>query len=417
MTEPLDRPRRKDPQKRTVSPTLPPASRSRKALGFLVGAAEGRFVLQRCEDCGAVCHPPREACPKCLSPDLNWRDMPEGGELIAETTIRTSTNTYFRERMPWRTGTVRLDAGVTVLAHVHGDVAPQARVRMIARTDKSGKGVLMALPEKETENMADDRQLRELTCDPKHRRVLITDGRSATGLALAKALSQAGAAIVFAGIAEDWRPWRGQQSLSEIANVETMALDLTDTDSVRELAGEIGGKVDILINNAEYVRPGGAMTRSDIVTAREEMETNYFGPLRLMQAFGPAMRSRGADGVNSACAWVQISSVYALCNWPEFGSTSASQAAAVSLGQCLRGEMAGSGVKVVNVFTGPLEEDWRQPLPPPKVTAEALAKDVVSGLRQGLEEVVVGDVAKDFMRRFREDPRVLERELTQVEGI
>ncbi|MEZ5812538.1 MAG: SDR family NAD(P)-dependent oxidoreductase [Rhizobiaceae bacterium] len=417
MTEALKRPPRKDPQKRTVSPTLPPASRSRRALGFLVAAAEGRFVLQRCGDCGAVAHPPREACATCLSVNLDWHDMPEGGELIAETTIRTSTNTYFRERMPWRAGTVLLDAGVTVIAHVHGDVAPGARVRMIARTDKSGKGVMMALPAKETENMADDRQLRELTCDPKHRRVLITDGRSATGLALAGALSGAGASTVFAGIAEDWRPWQGREALAAVDNVEIVALDLTDTVSVNELAGEIGGKVDILINNAEHVRPGGVLDRSDIVTARDEMEVNYFGAMRLMQAFGPAMRSRGADGVNSATAWVQISSIYALSNWPHFGSTSASQAAALSLGQCLRGEMAGSGVKVVNVFTGPLDEDWRQPLPPPKVTPDALARDIVSGLQQGLEEIVAGDVARDFMRRYREDPRVLERELTQIEGM
>ncbi len=417
MTEPLKKPPRKDPQKRTVSPTLPPASRSRKALGFLVAAAEGRFALQQCDDCQTVCHPPREACPKCLSLNLFWRDMPTGGELVAETIIRTSTNSYFRERTPWRTGTVKLDAGVTVMAHIHGDVEQGTRVRMIARTDKSGKGVMMALPEQETDNMADDRQLRELTCDPKHRRVLVTDCRTASGQALAKALSDAGASIVFAGISEAWRPYQGAEALAAIANVEIVPLDLTDTTSVKELAGEIGGKVDILVNNAEYVRPGGALDRDDVVTARDEMEVNYFGPLRLMQAFGGAMRSRGADGVNSACAWVQISSVYALANWPAFGCTSASQAAAVSLGQSLRGELAGSGVKVVNVFSGPLEEDWRQPLPPPKVTPQVLARDVVSGLRQGIEEIVVGDVAKDFMRRFREDPRVVERELTGIEGI
>ncbi len=417
MTEALKKPPRKNPQKRSVSPTLPPASRSRKAFGFLVAAAEGRFVLQQCEACNTVCHPPREACPKCLSMALEWRDMPEGGRLIAETTIRTSTNIYFRERTPWRTGSVELDAGVTVIAHIHGDVSAGGRVRMIARTDKSGKGVMMALPEQETENMADDRQLRELTSDPKHRRVLITDCRTPAGQALARAMCEAGAAIVFAGIAEDWRPCPGADELAATARVEIMPLDLSDTISVNELAGEIGGKVDILINNAEYVRPGGALDRSGIVTARDEMETNYFGPLRLMQAFCPAMRSRGADGVNSASAWVQVSSVYALCNWPAFGCTSASQAAAISLGQSLRGEMAGSGVKIVNAFTGPLEEDWRQPLPPPKVTPAALARNIVSGLQQGLEEIIIGDVAKDFMRRYRDDPRVLERELSQIEGI
>ena len=416
MTDPIQRPPRKDPQKRTVLPTLPPTSRSRKALGFTVAAAEGRFALQKCGDCSSVTYPPREACPKCLSMDLKWTEMPEGGRLIAETTIQTSTNVYFRERTPWRTGTVQLDAGITVLAHIHGDVPEGGRLRMIARTDKSGQGVLMALPEQETANMADDKQLRELTCDPKHRRVLITDGRTPLGQAVAKAVSAAGASLVFVGIAETWRPYAGADELAAVPNVEIMPLDVTDSISVKELASEIGGKVDILINTAEHVRAGGVMDRDGIVTARDEMEVNYFGPLRLIQAFGPGMRFRGADGVNSACAWVNLLSVYALSNWPAYGSTSASQAAAYSLSQCLRGEFRGSGVKVLNTLFGPLEEDWRQHLPPPKVTPEGLAKAVVGALRQGLEELAVGAVAEDFLLRWKEDPRVLERELTQPEG-
>ena len=52
MTTPLPRPKRKDPVKRTRLPALPPAPRSREALGLTAMAAEGRFALQRCEDCG-----------------------------------------------------------------------------------------------------------------------------------------------------------------------------------------------------------------------------------------------------------------------------------------------------------------------------------------------------------------------------
>ncbi|MGI9483484.1 MAG: SDR family NAD(P)-dependent oxidoreductase [Hyphomicrobiales bacterium] len=415
MVDPLARPKKKNPQKRTVSPTLPPMPRSRKALGFTVAAAEGRFSLQKCSGCEAVIHPPREACPLCLSMELFWADISPGGELIAESTIHTSTNTYFRERTPWRIGTVKLDEGPAVLAHIHDDVRSGARVKMIARTDKAGQGVLMALPEKETENMADEAKLRELTCDPKHRRVLITDGRTQIGRAMAEAVSAAGASIVFVGIGEQWRGETGEDSLREIANVEVMPLDVTDTVSVNELAGEIGGKTDILINTAEHVRPGGAMTSKGLITARDEMEANYFGLLRLIQAFGPAMRGRGADGANSATAWVNLMSVYALSNMPSFGPTSASQAAAYSLSQCLRSEFLGSGVKVMNVLFGPIEEDWRQPLPPPKVTPEALAKAVVGGLQQGLEELSVGAVAEDVVARWKEDPRVLERELTQAQ--
>lgn len=417
MSTPIQKPPKKNPQRRTVQPTLPPAFRSRKALAFTVAAAQGRFCLQKCGSCGKVSYPAREACPGCLSMDLDWQDMPTGGELIAETTIRTSTNTYFRERMPWRSGTVMLDAGIAVLAHIHGDVEPGGRVHMIARTDKSGKGVMMALPTQEVEHMADDKQLRELTCDPKYRRVLITDGRSQTGQALARAMSDAGASIVFVGLAEDWRGFPGQAALEDIPNVEIVPLDVTDTNSVQECAGEIGGKVDILINTADHTRPGGIMGRRDVVTSRDEMEVNYFGLMRLMQGFGPGMRARGADGVNSACAWVNLLSVYALSNKPDFGSSSASQAAALSLAQCFRGEMAGSGVKVVNAYHGPLDDEWHQPLPPPKVAAKLVAREVTHALQQGLEDIAIGDVAKDVWGRWKEDAGVLEKELTQIEGM
>ena len=56
----------------------------------------------------------------------------------------------------------------------------------------------------------------------------------------------------------------------------------------------------------------------------------------------------------------------------------------------------------------------RQSLPPPKVTPERLARSVVETLQQGIESVALGPVAEDVMRRYREDPMVLERELAQI---
>ncbi len=415
MTKPLKRPPKKDPQKRTDSPTLPPFARSRKAIAFTTMAAEGRFALQVCSECKHISYPQREICPKCWSMDLQWQDIENGGKLISETVLRTSVNTYFRERMPWRVGTIKLDAGPTVLAHIQGDVGEFERVRLIARTDKSGQGVIMALPEKETPNMADDRQLRALTCDLKYRRALVTDGRTELRQRMAKALSSAGATRIFVGIAEDWRPYEGSDELAAIPGVEIMPLDVTDTISVNELAAEMGDKADILINTAEYIRPGSPLDRHGVTLARDEMETNYFGLLRLMQAFGHVMRSRGADRDNSACAWVNLLSVYALSNWPVYGTTSASQAAALSLSQSLRGDFSGSGVKVINVLFGPLEESWRQPLPPPKVTPQRLADTVINALQEGIENVTLGPVAEDVVRRYRQDPFVLERELTQLQ--
>lgn len=416
MTTPIVPPPKKDPQKRTRVPTRPSELRSRAALGLAAAAAEGRFMLQRCAECGVLQYPPRDACASCLSVDLPWIDVPSSGRLVAETTVRTSTNVYFRERTPWRIGTVRLDAGPSVMCHVHGDVPRGGAVRLINRLDKSGQGVFYALPAEGTPAMEDDPQLRELSCDPKFRRVLITDARNPNALALAKAFSDAQASIVFVGESESWRTWPGRQALEEIPRIEIMPLDVTDTRSVRELCGEIGGKTDILVNNARFVRPGGIMGRGDTVFAREEMETGYFGLMRLAQAFGPAMRGRGADGQNSAVAWVNLLSVYAYSNLPDFGAFSAANAAAHSLSQCLRAEMRPGGVRVMNVYSGPTEDEWHQPLPPPKVAPAALAKAVVAGLRGGLEDVFVGDVATDLIDRWRAGPKILEREMTESGG-
>jgi NAD(P)-dependent dehydrogenase (short-subunit alcohol dehydrogenase family)/uncharacterized OB-fold protein len=407
-------PPRKDPRRKSRAPLLPPGGRSRAALAMSAAAARGVFMLQRCPGCGAFQYPPRDACAGCLSVDLAWTPAPDGGEVIAATTVRIASDGYFRERTPWRTGTVRLDAGPIVVAHLHGEVgAPPQRVRVAPYLDRGGNAVLMALPTEGSETMADDRQLREMTADPKFRRVLVTDGRSPLGRAMARAVSDAGAAIVFVGVAERWKGFSEAAELAAIKNVEIMDIDVTDTASVTALAGEIGGKTDILINTADHVRPGGVLTRQGVTAAKDELETNVLGLMRLAQAFGPAMVARGADGDNSARAFVNILSCYALANWPSYGGHSASHAAALSVLQCLRAELKPGGISVVSVFTGPIEDPWYQTVPPPKVSPNAVADAVVAALRRGTEDVFVGDVAKDVVARFDQSPKVLERELSQ----
>ncbi len=413
MTQPLIRPKRKNPVLRTRLPTLPPGTRSRVALGLTAAAAEGRFALQVCRDCGAVQYPPREACQACLSVRLDWRAQDGAGTLLADTVLHHSNDLFFRERLPWRLGLVRLDVGAAVVAHLHGDVPPApARVRVTARLDRAGQAVLVALPEKETPHMADDRQLREFTCDPKFRKILVTDGKTAVGQALVKALAAAGADLIWVGHTEPWKKLAGFDELAALPQVTLLPLDVTDSKSVREIAAEIGGKVDILVNNAEYHRTFGIGNRPGVETARAEMDVNYVGLLRLAQELGPALRSRGADGQSSAVAWVNLLSIYALANFPPHGTFSASKAAAHSLAQCLRAEMRPAGVRVVNVFPGPIDDEWNQLLLPPKVAPEALARAIVQALRDGVEDVYPGDVAQEWLERWRENPKALERELS-----
>src|SRR6266850_1346777 len=159
----LEKPKRKNPVLRTRLPTLPPGGRSRIALGLTAAAALGRFELQQCRDCGTVQYPPREACQKCLSIRLDWKAQPQEGELLSDTVLHHSNDLFFRERLPWRLGLVKLECGPTVVAHLHSDVPPApSRVVVAAKLDRAGQAVLVALLDKEA-NMADDRQLREFT--------------------------------------------------------------------------------------------------------------------------------------------------------------------------------------------------------------------------------------------------------------
>ena len=416
MTMPLMHPKRKNPVLRTRQLNLPPGARGRVALGLTAAAAEGRFELQVCEACGALQYPPREACHRCLSPHLKWRAQSGEGALLATTTLHHSNDLFFRERLPWRLGLVHLDAGPTVMVHLHGEVAEvdQAIVRgtVGARLDRAGQAVLIGFPFRGSAHMADDRMLREMTSDPKFRKVLVTDGKTEVGQAIVRALVKAGADVVWVGHAEPWKKFGdGLADIAALPQVTLVPLDLTNGRAVTELAGEIGGKVDIVINNAEVHRSFGIGARRGTDAARAEMDINYFGLLRLAQEFGPALKGRSADGDAGATAWVNLLSIYALSNFPSHGTFSASKAAAHSLAQCLRAEMRPAGIRVINLFPGPIDDECNQHTPPPKLTAQALAAAIVNALRDGVEDVYPGDVAQEWLERWRDNPKVLEREL------
>ncbi len=150
MTMPLMRPKHKNPVLRTRQMSLPPGARSRIGMGMTAAAAEGRFELQQCQQCGAVQYPPREACERCLSVELKWTPQSGEGCLLATTTLHHSNDLFFRERLPWRLGMVHLQSGPNLMVHLHGEVpdpvdAPLA-VRVTARLDRAGQAVLIGFP-------------------------------------------------------------------------------------------------------------------------------------------------------------------------------------------------------------------------------------------------------------------------------
>ena len=97
-------------------------------------------------------------------------------------------------------------------------------------------------------------------------------------------------------------------------------------------------------------------------------------------------------------------------NSPDYGAYAATQAALRSLSHGLRAQVRPSGLKVVDVLTGPIDDEWRQTIRPPKVAPAAIAAAVVAALREGREEVVVGEIAKEIHAKWAEDPRLLRQE-------
>ena len=147
-------------------------------------------------------------------------------------------------------------------------------------------------------------------------------------------MSEAGAAIVFVGIADPLEAVPGEEALAAIARVEIVPLDMTDTESVADWPSRTARASISSSTPPNTSAPAASIDRHGLTVAREEMDIRYFGLLRLAQAFGPAMRARGADGANAAAAFVNLLSVHALVNWPAYGAFSAAEAACLSAAQC-----------------------------------------------------------------------------------
>lgn len=401
---------KKNPLHPARRPLLPPGQRSRAAHLLTAAAAEGRFALPCCTTCGRFAWPTPEACPACLG-DIALSPAGQGARVLSATTAEVPADAYFRERAPWRVGLVQMDCGPQALVHLSPGADTGDSVRLSLKLDRAGNAVLHA--GREGEDMTTDPQWRDMVADPRDRRVLITDARHIAALPLARALAKAGAAAIYAGLPDQWKPLDTRAALESVPGLILVPLDVTSDRSVADLAAQIGGKVEILVNTADLPRPGGLMGPSATVDARAAMDTVAFGLLRLARGLGPAMAGRGADGNLGAVAWVNVLSVFAHAAPPALAGYSAAHAAALAFSHALRADLGQGGVRLLTVFAGPTDDPWFQTFPQPKVTGKALADGIVAALLNGQEQAVVGDLARDLMERLRENPKAVEREFAQ----
>jgi uncharacterized protein len=94
-------------------PTIEPESQP-----FWDAAREHRFLLRRCNRCGAVHHYPRPFCPVCWSDDVVWEDASGRGTLYTFSTIFVNDLPPFNERLPYIAAAVDLEEGPRVMTNI-----------------------------------------------------------------------------------------------------------------------------------------------------------------------------------------------------------------------------------------------------------------------------------------------------------
>ncbi|MDQ6698273.1 MAG: OB-fold domain-containing protein [Actinomycetota bacterium] len=92
---------------------------------FWAATRERRLVLQWCRSCALPIHYPRDACPRCLDDDLEFRPSSGVGTVYAVSVMPKPANPSMSGREPYAVALVDLDEGVRLMSNIVG-VDPQA---------------------------------------------------------------------------------------------------------------------------------------------------------------------------------------------------------------------------------------------------------------------------------------------------
>lgn len=167
-------------------------------------------------------------------------------------------------------------------------------------------------------------------------RVLITGCSTGFGRATAIELAVGGHEVIATA--------RKVDALADLDVADRRPLDVDDDASVLGLR-EAVGPVDVLVNNAG-VDQHGPVESYPMDRARQLFETNFWGALRMVQAFAPAMRQQGSGLI------VNVSSVQGVAGTPLGGVYAASKHALEAISESLHYELGHFGVRVVIVEPG-----------------------------------------------------------------
>jgi NAD(P)-dependent dehydrogenase (short-subunit alcohol dehydrogenase family) len=175
----------------------------------------------------------------------------------------------------------------------------------------------------------------------------------------------------------------------DLLGVIPIVLDVTDPISIRE-AATLTGDVSILINNAGTLTRGSLLT-GDLADFRLEIDTHYFGTLAVTRAFAPQLTEHDESyvlNILSALSWL---------SFPDLGAYSAAKAAAWSLTNGLRQELAPQGTRVAGIHVGYMDTDMARGVDAVKSDPADIARIALDGIEAGLTEILADDVSKAIL--------------------
>jgi uncharacterized OB-fold protein len=96
-------------------------------------ARDGRLVLQRCNNCRQIWHPPLPACPHCHSTNLGWHQVSGTGTVYTYTVVRHATHAALAGHIPYVIAIVELAEGPRIVTGITGCGPNQVRAGMEVR--------------------------------------------------------------------------------------------------------------------------------------------------------------------------------------------------------------------------------------------------------------------------------------------
>ena len=214
---------------------------------------------------------------------------------------------------------------------------------------------------------------------------LVTGANRGIGLAFTRELLARGARKVYVGA-------RNPAAIKQ-AGVEGIRLDVTKPEEIAAAAAH-AGDVALLINNAAIAHQGGFLAGDSEELARRQLETNFFGMLRVSKAFAPILAANGGG------AFLNVLSVASWINTGGLSAYAASKSAAWSLTNSLRNELAAQKTQVLALHMGFVDTDLARGIDAPKTSAEEIVKRALDALESGLDEVLADERTRLIKQGF-----------------